>query len=97
MCIGAALVMVNPSDVILVPRDVRSSARLREFVQLEELQRQHPLYELFILWFRQDVDTFAVVMRISKELVAKHGWPLIVDPESRVVQFNKPSPEAADE
>lgn len=79
------------ADVHILSPAIVGKAAVRREVGLEEFAALYPRDELFVLWFRQDLaNPFAVIMRIPKERIAKAGWPLIVDPETRVVAFNSP-------
>lgn len=83
--------MIAAVDVHLLSPLTVSAAKVREEVGLEQFALLYPRDELFVLWFRQDPSNqFAVLMRISKDRIAKNGWPLIVDPETRVTEFNRP-------
>jgi hypothetical protein len=88
--------VITPAHVHIVPAEVQSDAALRAFVGFDEHAALYPQHELFVLWFRQDPrETYAVLMafprprELSDDYWRKE-WPLIVDPETRVVQFTGP-------
>jgi hypothetical protein len=85
--------VITPAHVHIVPPDIQSDAALRKYLGFDEHAALYPKHELFVLWFRQDPrETFAVLMSIPRsrpDLSYWHReWPLIVDPETRVVRFD---------
>lgn len=86
--------MIRPSDVHMLPTNVRSAASVRNYVGFDELAAKHPGHELFIIWNTQVPGSpFAVVMRIPKAKVSTVGWPLIIDQESRILEMRAPVPD----
>jgi hypothetical protein len=87
--------VITPAHVHLVPADIQSDAALRAFLGFDEHAALYPQHELFVLWFRQDPRvTYAVLMalpRTRRDLGDDYWqkeWPLIVDPDTRVVRFD---------
>jgi hypothetical protein len=81
--------MINPADIIPLPRGANSAAAARGAVEFERHVIEHPQHEIFVLWctfFPQN--PFAVVMRISKARIRAEGWPIFVDPETRVMRID---------
>lgn len=60
----------------MIPRDcihclsnsVRSPEAVRGAIGFDELQRRHPLHELFVLWYRADPSNqVAVVFKVARQ------------------------------
>jgi hypothetical protein len=89
--------VITPAHVHIVPPEIQSDASLRAFLGFDDHAALYPQHELFVLWFRQDPrETYAVLMALPRTTDAlgddywQKEWPLIVDPETRVVQFTGP-------
>jgi hypothetical protein len=85
--------MINPADIIPLPRGANSAAAVRAAVEFERHVVEHPQHEIFVLWctfFPQN--PFAVVMRISKARIRTEGWPIFVDQETRVMRIDGAGP-----
>jgi hypothetical protein len=79
--------------VIALDSGIRSTAAVRAAVGLEALQELHPAHELFVVWCRIDpLRPYAIVCKISRARIAEHGWPILVDPERRVLRLDPPDP-----
>jgi hypothetical protein len=81
--------MFNPADIIPLARGANSAAAVRGAVEFERHVVEHPMHEIFVLWctfFPQN--PFAVVMRIPKARIRAEGWPIFVDPETRVMRID---------
>jgi hypothetical protein len=80
-------VIASPDSVVLIPPEVNTVGLVRECTRLDELQREHPDHELFVIAFKTlPGNPFAIVMRIRKDVMhIQERWPLEVDPETRVV------------
>jgi hypothetical protein len=76
--------MIRPADIRPLSPTIQSAAAVRAALGFDELAAAHARHELFVLWFRYP-EPFAIVMRLAKDRIDKDGWPLIVDPETRVV------------
>lgn len=84
--------IIPPEAIIPLSPKIQSAAAVRAAVGFDDHVAMHPHQEIFVLWFRQDpANPFAVVMRIPKPRIAKDGWPLIVDADTRVVAFEAPA------
>jgi hypothetical protein len=80
--------MINPADIIPLPRGANSAAAVRAAVEFERHVVEHPQHEIFVLWGAYlPQNPFAIVMRIPKARVRSDGWPLYVDQETRVMHI----------
>jgi hypothetical protein len=88
--------LIAPGDIILLPPGANSAAAVRAAIGFEARLAEHPMHELFALWYRGAPswkpgaprgDSFAVLMRIPKARIQAEGWPLIVDPDTRLAEI----------
>jgi hypothetical protein len=85
--------MINPADIIPLPRGANSAAAVRGAVEFERHVVEHPQHEIFVLWCTiLPQNPFAIVMRIAKARIRAEGWPLYIDHETRVMQIALAAP-----
>lgn len=87
--------MITPAHLHIVPSHIQSDAALRAFLGFDDHAVLYPQHELFVLWFRHDWDdTYAVLMALPRSRrdlgddYWQKEWPLIVDPDTRVVRID---------